>query len=111
MKSDLINSLLLVIGGGLNFTNCWVIYRDKCVRGVSIYPVAFFALWALWDLYYYPHLGQWISFLGGLVIATANTLWCGLALYYRGRDVILLDHPSPSDDAESIPGTYYPPTD
>jgi hypothetical protein len=40
----------------------------------------------VWNLYYYPHLDQWWSFAGGLVIVAANVLWIGLMVYYLWRE-------------------------
>lgn len=65
--------------------NCQVILRDKGVRGVDWRATAFFTAWGAWNLFYYPHLGQWLSFSGGLVIVAANAVWVSLALRYGGH--------------------------
>lgn len=57
-------------------------YRDKLVRGVSVLHVAFPWCWGLWNLYYYPHLGQWLSFWGGVAVVTANGVWLSQLVYY-----------------------------
>src|SRR5690349_21170123 len=82
---DLINGLFELTGGLLNWGNVIRLYRDKQVRGVYVPAWALFTLWGFWNLYYYPHLNQWMSFAGGLVIVTANTVWVALAGYYRER--------------------------
>lgn len=71
-------------GGGLAILNhCRVAYRDKAVHGVSIVSVLFFTAWGLWNMYYYPSLGQWASFIGGCFISAANALWVGLLIRYH----------------------------
>ena len=55
--------------------------RDKQSRGVDPFATAFFTGWGFWNLYYYPHLAQWASFTGGLLIVTGNAIW----LYYMWR--------------------------
>jgi len=82
---DLINSLFEFVGSVMIWTNVVALYRDKQVRGVRVGPTAFFMAWGFWHLAYYPHLGQWLSFLGGISITLANTVWAGQMLYYARR--------------------------
>lgn len=80
---DLINGAFELGGGLLILNHCRAVLRDKAVAGVSILSTAIFTAWGFWNLYYYPHLDQWASFVGGLLIVTANCLWVGLMLKYR----------------------------
>lgn len=86
MTQDLVNGLFELLGGILLWLNVRRILRDKTVTGVSVLPSLFFSLWGFWNLYYYPFLGQMLSFAGGLVLALANTTWVVLVFYFRGRD-------------------------
>ncbi|KKL71436.1 hypothetical protein LCGC14_2094960, partial [marine sediment metagenome] len=45
----------------------------------------FFTAWGYWNMFYYPHLGQWFSFFGGFAIVFVNTVWIVLAITYTGR--------------------------
>lgn len=93
---DAVNGLFYEATGAL-----WIgfsilrLHRDKVVRGVHVAQVLFFASWGWWNLYYYPHLGQWASFWGGLGIVLANGIWLGQVVYYtlaeRLRNVEALD--------------------
>lgn len=83
---DLINATFEFGGGLAIFDHCRTLYRDKQVRGASWIATAFMTLWGWWNLYYYPHLEQWISFFGGITIVTANTLWISLMVYYIRRE-------------------------
>lgn len=80
---DLINALFEGSAAALLFYNCVLLHRDKGIRGVSIRATALFFAWGIWNLFYYPHLGQHISFTVGIAVAVANGLWVCMALYYR----------------------------
>lgn len=82
MTPDLVNGLFETFGGAAILGHCWRLWKDKQVRGVSWLATVFFASWGYWNLFYYPHLGQWLSFCGGLLIVLANTLWIGMMIYY-----------------------------
>jgi len=82
MIPDLINGSFEFLAGFLLWNNVRMILRDKKIRGISIVPTLFFALWGFWNLYYYPHLGQILSFLGGIFVVIPNTIWVGLAIYF-----------------------------
>lgn len=84
MSADLTNGLFEVIGSILLWRNVAALLRAKEVRGVHWGATAFFTVWGVWNLYFYPHLGQWFSFAGGLSILAANTAWVVLALKYQG---------------------------
>jgi hypothetical protein len=79
---DFINGCFELSGGWFIWQSVKKLYHDKQVRGVSWKPVTFFSVWGYWNMFYYPHLDQWMSFLGGLGIVTTNTIWAGQILYY-----------------------------
>lgn len=80
---DLVNGLFEFFGGAVNWLNVRQLLRDKKLRGVSKIPTVVFTTWGFWNLFYYPHLGQWLSFTGGIVIVGANAFWVYLAWRYR----------------------------
>jgi hypothetical protein len=82
---DLMNGLLEFTGGWMLAFNVRKLWRDKMVRGVHWGPTLFFFAWGVWNLYYYPHLGQWFSFAGGCWIVAVNGAWWLLMLRYRSR--------------------------
>lgn len=63
--------------------NCLCLYKAKKVMGVSIISTVVFTLWGYWNLFYYPHLNQILSFCGGLLVVSANTTWVLMAVYYN----------------------------
>lgn len=84
---DFINGIVFeLIGGCVLWLNVVRLYSDRQVKGVNWITYAFFALWGFWNLYYYPHLNQWLSFVGGLNVVLANTVWVAMALHYGRRE-------------------------
>jgi len=79
---DLINASFELFGTFFIILNIIKLYNDKKVNGVSWLAVMYFTLWGIWNLYYYPHLGQWASLIGGIGIAITNTIWLGQLIYY-----------------------------
>lgn len=80
---DIINGLFEASGGIFVLNHCRVLYADKKVNGISVLSTIFFLSWGLWNLYYYPHLDQWMSFFGGIMIASANFIWVSMLIYYK----------------------------
>jgi ABC-type transport system involved in cytochrome c biogenesis permease subunit len=83
---DLVNGSFELFGGILNILNIFELVKKKRVMGVSVIPVIFFTLWGIWNLYYYPHLGQRFSFKGGIAVVIVNTVWVALAIYYNKKN-------------------------
>ena len=83
---DIMNGCFETVGGGMILKHAWTLYKDKMVRGVSIFATCFFTFWGYWNLFYYPHLDQWWSFAGGLCIVVANCIWLSLMFYYGRKD-------------------------
>ena len=82
---DIINGLFELFGGCLLLLNILRLHKDKCIKGVSWTPVAFFTSWGFWNLYYYPSLEQWFSFFGGLFIVFINSIWLIQVFYYNKK--------------------------
>ena len=80
--ADTTNGLLELAGGVFVMLSIFKVIDDKKVRGVSWVHVSFFTVWGVWNLYYYPSLDQWFSFVGGLFLVSVNAVWVALLLYY-----------------------------
>jgi hypothetical protein len=83
---DSVNGVYESLGALFVLLNILKILHDQAVRGVSVPAVAFFTSWGLWNLYYYPHLGQWCSLVGGVALVTANVIWVALMLHYVRKE-------------------------
>lgn len=82
MTPDMINGLFEASGCVFIALSILKLRKEKLVRGVSWVHMSFFMVWGFWNLFYYPHLDQWISFWGGVGIVTANTLYVTQLIYY-----------------------------
>ena len=85
LTPDHVNGIFELGGGLLTWLSVRRLVIDKEVKGVSWWPIWFFTVWGIWNLYYYPHLDQWWSFVGGIFIVVANTVWLVLLVYYGRR--------------------------
>jgi hypothetical protein len=83
--NDIINGSIELIGGILLISNIIKILKDKEVKGIHWSPVMFFTIWGIWNLYYYPSLDQWFSFIGGCLVVLVNTIWLILVFYYKNK--------------------------
>lgn len=86
MTADVINGAFEALAGFMIMNHCTVLFRQKQVRGVSVFSTAFFAAWGVWNLYYYPSLGQIYSFLGGILVVSFNVLWVIMMVYYVRKE-------------------------
>jgi hypothetical protein len=80
---DTINGAFEGFAGFLIYMNVLRLRRDKMVRGVLSWVTWVYTAWGFWNLFYYPHLEQWLSFAGGLFIVSGNFAWCYYAWRYR----------------------------
>ena len=85
LTPDHVNGGFELVGGLLTWLSVRRLVIDKQVKGISWWPILFFTAWGLWNLFYYPYLLQWWSFIGGLFIVVANTVWLVLLVYYGRR--------------------------
>jgi len=83
---DTANASFEMLGGIFLWLNVLRLYRDKLVRGWDWRVMVFFTVWGFWNLYYYPHLDQWLSFVAGAFIAVTNAVYLALALYYIRKE-------------------------
>jgi hypothetical protein len=77
-----INGAYETVGAAVVWLNVRRLLRDREVKGVSWWVQAFFASWGVWNLIYYPALGQWCSFTGGIVLTAGSMTWTILAVKY-----------------------------
>lgn len=83
---DLINGLFEFAGALAGFWNVAVILRQRQVKGFAPLAYIYFTAWGVWNIYYYPVLGQWFSLAGTIAITISNGLFAGLAIYFSRRN-------------------------
>lgn len=76
---DIINGLFELVGAGLTWRNAWQLRVDREIKGVYWPTSVFFTAWGFWNLFYYPALDQWASFVGGVVLVSGNVAWVIMA--------------------------------
>lgn len=84
--ADLINASFELFASLFILNHCFVLYKDKLVRGISLVSTVFFTLWGFWNMFYYPHIGQTASFYAGIMVAFTNALWVCLIWHYRRKE-------------------------
>jgi hypothetical protein len=83
MNPDLINGLFECAGSVAIWANVLRLFRDKEVKGTHWEVMIFFAAWAGYNLFYYPHLNQMWSLAGAISMFVAEWVWVGLAVWYN----------------------------
>jgi len=86
MAPDIINGTFELCGSAFILLSIRKLYHDKIVRGISWLHVGYFAAWGIWNLYYYPHLGQTFSFVGSIGIAVTNVIYTLMLVWYIRRN-------------------------
>ena len=86
MWPDIVNGTFEMCGAPFIILSIIKLAKEKRVRGISWVHAGFFALWGYWNLFYYPHLNQWVSFIGGIAIVITNTIWLIQLVYYSNKE-------------------------
>ncbi len=85
MIQDLVNGLFEGAGGLFILSSIIALWRSKTVSGISWLHIGYFSVWGAWNLYYYPHLGQTLSFWGGIGVFVTNTVYLAMLICYGRR--------------------------
>ena len=80
---DIANAVFEAGGALAAWKNALQLYRDRAIKGVYWPVYAFYSIWGLWNLVYYPSLGQPWSFAAGVVLVAGNIAWVGQAIRFR----------------------------
>ena len=74
---DKINASFQILNSFFLFFNVYKIYKDKNIAGVSLTTTLYFALFNIWNVYYFLNIDQWFSFWCSILCAIAiNYLVC-----------------------------------
>lgn len=80
---DAVNSVFEFLGTPFVLVSLIKVIRNKNSNGVSYLTLLFFSVWGYWNMFFYPHLEQWLSFTASIALALTNTAWMVAVLYYR----------------------------
>jgi hypothetical protein len=75
------------------------------VRGVHWLPLAFWTAWGVWNVFYYPSLGQWWSFACGLGVVAGNAANLALMVRYWPRPAAPRESAGRQARSRSLTGT------
>lgn len=79
---DIINACFEAGGSVFAFFSILKLYREKEVKGFSYWTSGFFSAFGYWNLYYYYHLQQWVSWGAAGFLGFMNMVWTLQAIYY-----------------------------
>jgi hypothetical protein len=87
MFNDYGNTLFEAIGSIMAWLNVKALYKDNEIKGVYWPIYIFYSVWGYWNLYYYPSVNCWGSFVAGIILALGNTAWVVVAvrLYLKNK--------------------------
>lgn len=85
-QADMVNGSFEVLGAVFASVNIIKLWFDWDVRGVWWPATAFWTVWGMWNLYFYPKIGMPFSFFGGMTVVLINGAWVMLALYILAFD-------------------------
>lgn len=91
MTPDTINGLFEIAGAVFVSRDIQLLAKHKTVKGKGLGSNIFFSCWGMWNLYYYPTLDQWMSFIGAILLVATNLIWFLMALYYIRQEKIQED--------------------
>lgn len=93
LSPDHINGLIVLVGAGFTWRNAWQLWIDRELFGVYWPTSLFFTVWGIWNLYYYPSLGQWFSFYAGILLALGNAAWVIMAVFLLRKKQVFIFSP------------------
>jgi hypothetical protein len=79
---DIINGAVEFAGSLAAWANVRTLWKDKGYAGISVAVMGFFAARSLWRGYFYLHLGQTGSMVGGASNAFAYCLFVILMIHF-----------------------------
>ena len=81
--ADTITAGFELVGLACIVADCRAVYRDRAVRGVSIWSRGVYGSWALWNIGLFTSLDMPLAALVALVSVAAYVVWVALALRYK----------------------------
>ncbi|XAI95940.1 hypothetical protein [Microcystis phage Mwe-JY26] len=85
MTPDIINAGFQLLAAFLIAMHCRAVWKARDVAGVSIFATFCFALWGVWNVYYFATLGQVWSYYAAYACAAAHAAYMSLLLTFRRK--------------------------
>jgi membrane protein YdbS with pleckstrin-like domain len=80
---DFINAAFEALASVFVLNHARMLWKSRQGFSVSILSTIFFAIWGMWNVWYYPHLGQWFSFWAGIAVMISNFIWIFVIWHVR----------------------------
>ena len=80
---DLINGAFELLASGFVLNHTRALWVSRQPYGISLLSTVFFMLWGCWNVWYYPAIGQELSFYAGIAVLLANIFWVWSILHLR----------------------------
>jgi len=78
---DGVNAFFELSAGAFKAKNCLALIKQKEFKGANFWGIVFFTSWGAWNMFYYYHLGQYLSWFGGFCIFFVNCWYLWLIFY------------------------------
>jgi len=76
-------AFFLAVMAGMNAWNCWLLWHEKQVKGISPLTVLFRSGANVWQVWFLFQLGQWAAFSAAVPATGLNLAWVLMAFYYQ----------------------------
>jgi hypothetical protein len=86
---DLINAGFELLAALFILNNVRVLWNSRQAYGISLLSTMFFSIWGAYNIWFYPHLGQHLSFYAGILVMLANCFWIYSICALRVRSKVL----------------------
>lgn len=81
--SDLVTSAFEVVGLWCLIGDCQVLYRDRAVKGIAVWPRGVYGSWALWNVCLFGSVGMPLSATIAALSVFAYCVWLAMAVRCR----------------------------
>lgn len=85
INHDAVNAIFECFGTLFILISARKCYINKSADGISWTMTAFFFVWGIWNIAFYPAIGQMFSFYAAIVMAIANFIYTSILIYYTIR--------------------------
>lgn len=86
MNFDLINACFEYCSACFLTLNVIQLYKDKIIKGISMWPVWCYTIWGIMNIPYYGSVGSSKSQIAAIFVTLVNLIWVSMAFYYRRKN-------------------------
>ena len=83
MNNDLIMAAFQVGSCLFLLLSIFTIFRDRELKGVSVWMIAYFTLWTMYGIFTWYALDQFWSYLTSIMMSILYVIWLALAIFVK----------------------------